>query len=355
MMQQFKRYQRQIELSEIGSLGQEKLQNAKVLIIGAGGLGCPVLQILAAAGVGTIGIVDGDQVDESNLHRQLLYTLEDSGKNKAEIAALALSKINPEVLVYTYPVFISEYNIAEISQNYEILVDCTDNIAARYLINDISLHYKIPMVYASIHKFEGQISVFNYHDGPSYRCLFQEKEGQDIPNCVTTGVLGVLPNTLGHLQATEVLKIILGIGSIASGKLLIFNALNLSLQEIVFSKNEHQINLGIKNGMKLASSSASNLEIDKTTFWELSNLEKYTIIDLREPHETPHLPIDSLVKIRYASIGDHFQTFNKDQPIILVCQSGIRSKKALQLFIENGFNNVVHLQKGIQSLHLDLI
>jgi adenylyltransferase/sulfurtransferase len=350
-----KRYQRQIELPEIGSSGQEKLQNAKVLVIGAGGLGCPVLQVLAAAGVGTIGIVDGDIIDLSNLHRQLLYTLEDCGRNKVEIAAVAVNKINPEVLVNTYPAFISEHNIASISKNYDIIVDCTDNIAARYFINDISIFYKMPMVYASIHKFEGQISVFNYQDGPSYRCLFQEKEGQNIPNCVTTGVLGVLPNTLGHLQATEVLKIILGIGRITSGKLLIFNALNLSLQEIVFSKNEHQINLGVKNGMKLASSSNLNLEIDKTTFWELSNLKKHTIIDLREPHETPHLPIDSLVKIRYASIGGHFQTFDKDQPIIFVCQSGVRSKKALQLFLENGFNNVVHLQKGIQSLHLDLI
>jgi len=350
-----KRYQRQIELPEIGPLGQEKLKNAKVLVVGAGGLGCPVLQVLAAAGVGKIGIVDGDLIDVSNLHRQLLYTLGDCSKNKVEIAALAVSKINPEVLVNTYPAFISEHNIASICKNYEIIVDCTDNIAARYLINDISLFYKIPMVYASIHKFEGQISVFNYHDGPSYRCLFQEKEGQDIPNCVTTGVLGVLPNTLGHLQATEVLKIILGIGSIASGKLLIFNALHLSLQEIVFSKNEHQINLGIKNGMKLVSSSNLNLEIDKTTFWDLSNLKKHTIIDLREPHETPHLSIDSLTKIRYASISDHLHTFDKDQPIILVCQSGIRSKKALELFVENGFINVVHLQKGIQSLHLDLI
>jgi adenylyltransferase/sulfurtransferase len=354
-MQQSKRYQRQIELSEIGLIGQEKLRKAKVLIIGAGGLGCPVLQILAASGVGSIGIVDGDVVDESNLHRQLLYSLDDCGKYKVEVAENALRKINPDVLVTTYPEFISEHNLASISKDYEILVDCTDNIAARYLINDISIHYNRPMVYASIHKFEGQISVFNYNGGPSYRCLFPENDGHAIPNCVTTGVLGVLPNTLGHFQATEVLKIILNQGHITSGKLLVYNALNLSIQEIKFSRNEDQVSLGAMNGVKLASAPRMNLEIDKATFWELCTLQNYTIIDVREPHETPKLDISSIINVPYAEINSQYLNFEKNQPIILLCQSGMRSKKALQFFVEKGFNNICHLQKGIQSLHLDII
>ncbi|HMP30999.1 MAG TPA: HesA/MoeB/ThiF family protein, partial [Saprospiraceae bacterium] len=172
-----KRYSRQIELTDISITGQQKLQKAKILVIGAGGLGCPVLQILVASGVGTVGIVDGDLVDETNLHRQLLYTPDDCGKYKVDVAKAVLYKLNPEVQIDIYPLFIDENTIATIAKDYEILVDCTDNIAVRYLINDISLYYDKPMVYASIHKFEGQISVFNYQEGPSYRCLFPEKEG----------------------------------------------------------------------------------------------------------------------------------------------------------------------------------
>ena len=353
-MEHSKRYTRQMVLPEIGSLGQQKLRSAKVLVIGAGGLGCPVLQMLAAAGVGTLGIVDGDIVEETNLHRQLLYTIDDCGKNKVDAAANAILKINSEVKTNVYCEFINESNIGLISKNYDILVDCTDSIATRYLISDIVVYLNKPMIYASIHKFEGQISVFNYQNGPTYRCLFPEKESGSIPNCVTTGVLGVLPNTLGMLQATEVLKMILGIGSILSGRLLIYNALEFSFNEIEFAKNQTQFEIGFKKGKQVAQNKKQNYELDKTSFLEKCNNEKYTIIDLREDDELPKLNFNSIINIRFSEIEKYQNQLVKNQNIILFCQSGMRSKKAVELLLNNGFTNVYHLQNGIQSLHLEV-
>ena len=201
------RYSRQIALAEIGESGQQKLQDARVLVIGAGGLGCPVLQNLAAAGVGSIGIVDGDVVEESNLHRQLLYSLKDCGKGKAITAAEAILELNPDVNVTVFGEFFNKQNAAKIVSDYQIIVDCTDTIAVRYLINDVAVAKNIPVVYASIYKFEGQVSVFNYKNGPSYRCLFPETESlKAVPNCVVSGVLGVLPNTLGRSRRQKCLK-----------------------------------------------------------------------------------------------------------------------------------------------------
>lgn len=234
-----KRYERQITLPEIGLFGQLKLAEAKVLIIGIGGLGCPVLQNLAAVGVGKIGIVDGDIVEETNLHRQYLYAVDDCGRSKVAVAAEVIVKQNPEVVINCYSEYFTKEIAFEITSDYQIIVDCTDNIATRYLINDIAVIKGIPMVYASIHKFEGQLSVFNYQNGPTYRCLFPEDERSEaIPSCNDSGVLGVLPNILGTLQANEVLKIILRIGNVLSGKLLLYNSLDNYFQTIDFQKNK---------------------------------------------------------------------------------------------------------------------
>ena len=351
-MEHSKRYTRQIALSEIGNSGQQKLLDAKVLVIASGGLGCPVLQMLAASGVGTLGIVDGDVVEETNLHRQLIFTMDDCGKNKVEVAAKVIQNINSEVKVNIYAEYLNENNITEITEKYDILVDCTDSITIRYLINDIAVYQNKPMVYASIHKFEGQVSVFNFENSATYRCLFPEKENINVPNCSTTGVLGVLPNTLGMLQATEVLKLILGIGSVFKNKLLIYNALNLTFQELAFTKNQTQFNRGFENGKNLSSYKKYNYNLDKKSFLEKCSDEKYTIIDLREIDELPRLAFSSVQHIPFAEIEKHQKHLEKNQQIILFCQSGTRSKKALELFITNGFNNVYHLQNGIQSLHL---
>jgi sulfur-carrier protein adenylyltransferase/sulfurtransferase len=345
------RYSRQIILPEIGELGQQKLQDARVLVIGAGGLGCPVLQNIAAAGVGTIGIVDGDVVDESNLHRQILYGIKDCGKPKADVAAKVILDNNPELKVNVHPVFFEEQNAFEIVSDYQIIVDCTDAIAVRYLINDVALAKKIPVVYASIHKFEGQVSVFNYKNGPSYRCLFPEQEGiNEIPNCAIAGVLGVLPNTIGTLQATEVLKIILEIGVVLSGKLMLYDALHFQTQVIDFAKNPKAIEKGMIKGLQLLNRKKSNENLSPEAFLEKCNQLGIVVIDVRELEETPEFKGENVIRIPLSKLEEYSKKLDKNQEIILFCQTGQRSQTALNYLKNSGFVGVFHLGKGIESL-----
>lgn len=366
------RYTRQMALPEIGEIGQQKLQNARVLVIGAGGLGCPVLQNLAAAGVGFIGIVDGDIVEETNLHRQLLYTLKDCGKSKAATAATAIKELNPDVEVRVFPEFFNTQNAFEIISNYQIIVDCTDTISVRYLINDVSLVKKVPVVYASIYKFEGQISVFNYKNGPSYRCLFPQKEGLNaVPNCVSSGVLGVLPNTLGALQATEVLKIILEIGSVLSGKLLLYDALQYQTQIIDFTKNPREIEKGIKSGINILTPNPSPKErggetekrgqrfipvenLAQETFLEKCRQDHCVVIDIREVYEEPKFNEQNVVNVPLAELENYCGKLDKSQEIVLFCQSGQRSQLALDYLKKEGFTKLSHLEKGIESIKIHL-
>jgi adenylyltransferase/sulfurtransferase len=240
-----KRYSRQIQLAELKNEGQQKLQDAKVLVVGAGGLGCPVLQYLAAAGVGTIGIVDFDLVEETNLHRQVLYATADVGKSKAEIASKRILEQNPLVKVEIFNTKLDNSNALKIISNYQIVLDCSDNFETRYAINDACVYLNKPFVYAGIHKFEGQLSVFNLdNESPTYRCVFPEKgEDEIIINCSITGVIGTLPGILGTMQANEVIKIITGIGEVCSGKLLLFNALNNSFSEVRVKRNQEAIEI----------------------------------------------------------------------------------------------------------------
>ena len=234
------RYNRQILLSEVGESGQQKLAAAKVLVVGAGGLGCPVLQYLTAAGVGTIGISDGDFVSESNLHRQILYGPADIGNNKAEVAARVLKRQNPDVSFSIIADMIIPQNAIDIIQEFDIVVDCTDQIHTRYLLNDACVLLGKPLVYGAIHKFEGQVSVFNHDGGPTYRDLFPKPpKPESTPNCNETGVLGVLPGIIGTLQANEVLKRILGHGDVLSGTIFLFNAKTNLSQLINFSRHDH--------------------------------------------------------------------------------------------------------------------
>ncbi|WP_309641307.1 HesA/MoeB/ThiF family protein [Flavobacterium sp.] len=347
-----KRYQRQIALPEIGIAGQQKLTEAKVLVIGAGGLGCPVLQQLAGAGVGCIGIVDGDEIEESNLHRQVLYTLSDCGKNKATTVAEVIFKQNPEVKVMPFSNHFTTENAFEIIEDYQMIVDCTDNLATRYLINDVALVKKIPMVYASIHRFEGQLSVFNYELGPTYRCLFPEKEDlkEDL-NCNDTGVLGILPNTLGLLQATEVLKIILGIGEVLSGKLLIYDALQHQMQTIEIQKNPLQIQNGLLNGLDILNSNSKAVKsITAATFIEAIKDDSKLIIDLRETHEEAKLIAKNIQNIPLNQLENYLENHDKNQKIILFCLYGNKSLLAANYLMKNGFTNVFHLVNGSEAL-----
>jgi molybdopterin/thiamine biosynthesis adenylyltransferase/rhodanese-related sulfurtransferase len=333
-----KRYERQIALPEIGTTGQQKLADARVLIIGVGGLGCPVLQNLAVAGVGKIGLVDGDVVDETNLHRQFLYTLADCGKAKVAVAAKAVTSQNPNVEVVQFSAYFSQENCIEIVSEYQIIVDCTDNIATRYLINNVAVVKAIPMVYASIHKFEGQLSVFNYQNGPTYLDLFpQDERLEAIPNCNDSGVLGVLPNVLGTLQANEVLKLILGIGQVLSGKLMLYNSLDCSFQTIEIQKDK---NLNKKIDIESRSISEADLFADGDSM----------IIDIREDYEEPKLNLENIKNVPLSGLDNFLAEVDKNQKIILICQHGNRSAMAVNYLAKKGFANVFHLQNGIESL-----
>lgn len=346
------RYSRQIVLPEIGVLGQQKLHGAHVLVIGAGGLGCPVLQNLAAAGVGYLGIVDGDVVEETNLHRQLLYSLKDIGKGKAATAAEAVLLLNPDVNVTVFPEFLNKQNAFDIVGDYQIIVDCTDSIGVRYLINDVAVTKNIPVVYASIYKFEGQVSVFNYKNGPSYRCLFPETESLiTVPNCVASGVLGVLPNTLGAFQATEVLKIILEIGSVLSGKLLIYDGLHYQTQLVDFAKNPAAIEKGRINGLKILNQENAELQaLDREAFLEKCRQDNCLVIDIREAYEEPEWSGSNVVNVPLAALENYCSRLDKDESIVLFCQSGQRSQLALAYLKKEGFTRLSHLENGIQSL-----
>ena len=347
-----KRYQRQIDLAEIGNVGQQKLADSKVLVIGAGGLGCSVLQSLVAAGVGTIGVVDGDIVEETNLNRQFLYNSATCGENKAIAAAEVLSRQNSDVKVIPFSSHFTDENAFEIVSDFQIIVDCTDNIQTRYLINDVALVKGMPMVCASIHHFEGQLSVFNYQNGPTYRCLFPDREQLDQITCEEAGVLGVIPNLLGVMQANEVLKIILQIGEVLSGKLLLFDGLRSSMQKISIQKNAIEIQNGLVQGLAIRQ---------QTKRKDLKSIDEYNlllaiedssnlIIDIREDFEEPTANHPNIHRIPIDQLENYLEKVNKDREIILLCHYGHKSQLAANYIIKNGFTNISHLHNGISGL-----
>ncbi|MBT8253048.1 MAG: HesA/MoeB/ThiF family protein, partial [Bacteroidia bacterium] len=242
-----KRYNRHIVLPEIGKQGQNKISAARVLVIGAGGLGCPVLMYLAAAGVGTLGIIDFDVVEESNLQRQVLFGNSSLGLNKALMAKERLNDLNPTINIDAYPERLTSVNALDLFNNYDIVVDGSDNFGTRYLVNDASIITKTPLVYGAIYKFEGQLSVFNYDEGPSYRCLFSTPpKAGTVPNCDEIGVLGVLPGIIGTMQANEVLKIILQNEGVLSGRLLCYDSRSAKFYEIGVKRSDSLINKVLK-------------------------------------------------------------------------------------------------------------
>lgn len=330
-------YSRHFLLEKIGVSGQEKLKKAKVLVVGAGGLGCPILQYLTAAGVGIIGIMDGDFVSVSNLQRQTIFDFEDVGKNKAICAKKHLSKKNPYVKFEIYSEFLTKENALKIFGKYDLIVDGTDNFESRYLINDAAVICKNPFVFGAIHKFEGQISVFNYKKSGTYRCLFPNPPSKNkMPNCSEIGVLGILPGIVGCLQANEVLKIICNLEGILSDKLLCINALNLSQHMISFSKNP-KINIEKLSDNTIFCSRKNNFEkycIDKKTLKEKLNSKKPPILlDVRNLEERKrnnlggiHIPLQELEAKK--------NLLKKDAHIIIYCKSGQRSQKALQILLK---------------------
>ncbi|MER3479742.1 MAG: adenylyltransferase [Meiothermus sp.] len=232
------RYARHMVLPGVGAAGQARLKQHSVLVVGAGGLGVPVLQYLVAAGVGRIGIVEMDRVDRSNLQRQVLYGVQDIGRTKAEVAQERLEVLNPHVQIVTYPIRLDSANALEVLRPYDLILDCSDNFPTRYLVNDACVLLDKPLVYGAIHQFEGQVSVFHYRGGPCYRCLYPTppKPGT-IPNCAEAGVFGVLPGVVGSLMASEALKILLGLGQVLSGRLLLYDGLEPAFRTLHLERN----------------------------------------------------------------------------------------------------------------------
>jgi sulfur-carrier protein adenylyltransferase/sulfurtransferase len=350
---ELKRYSRHLILSEVGLEGQEKLKNSKVLIVGAGGLGCPLATYLVAAGVGGIGIIDFDVVDESNLQRQVLYGVDDIGKSKVEVAKQKLLNLNPHITVDTYNFALTTENALDLFSNYDVIADGTDNFSTRYLVNDACVLTNKPNVYGSIFRFEGQVSVFNYNDGPNYRCLFKEPPPPGlVPSCAEGGVLGVLPGVIATLQATEVIKVLLNLGDIASGRLLIYDALKLKFRELPIKKrNDYEIKSLINYDQFCGVDTMQNNSIQEITVQQLNQKikeqESLTVLDVRESFEYDICHLDNSTLIPLSQFEDNIESLDKNKNYVVLCKLGGRSAKAVQMMHDLGFLKVKNLKGGI--------
>ncbi|MFN3233897.1 MAG: ThiF family adenylyltransferase [Gammaproteobacteria bacterium] len=334
----------------IGLEGQAALKEAKILCVGAGGLGSASLPYLAAAGIGTIGVMDGDDIELSNLQRQILFRESQIGQNKAKIACQNLSEINSTIKLNAYEDHLDEKNAEDIIQEYDLILDATDNFDARYLINRYSRLYGKPMVSSSIFQFDAQLSVFNYQDGPCYQCLYPERPPSDlIPNCALGGVLGVLPGVMGTLQANEVIKILLNKGEVLSGRLMAMDLLSMRMRFFEVDKNKTCSKYDcapIKKSSEDIQKMIDIAEIQPEALKTLLSSEEIYLIDVREPFERQichiggrHIPLGQL--------ENHYDDFPRDKKIIMYCKSGGRSRKAADLLQQAGFQNVFSLTGGI--------
>ena len=356
--EQARRYSRQIVIPQIQESGQERIRNAKVLCIGAGGLGSPALMYLAAAGIGTIGIVDFDTIDETNLHRQVLYGQSDIGKKKVDVAKSKIQESNPLVSVNVYPVRINPSNALEIMGNYDIVIDATDNFATRYLINDAAVLLNKPYVWGSVNRFDGQAAIFWSSLGPCYRCLHPTPPAPGtVQSCADAGVLGVLCASIASIQVNEVIKAITGIGELQIGKLMIYEALEAEHSKIDIHKNPQcvicgenptQVNLleNYESFCGIASAPEISVEDLKKKF---AANDDFILIDVREPEEFASSRIPGSVLIPKAAFFDAtaLDRLPRDKEIILHCRSGVRSAHCLAIIQGAGFMNSRHLGGGI--------
>jgi molybdopterin/thiamine biosynthesis adenylyltransferase/rhodanese-related sulfurtransferase len=353
------RYSRHIIIPEFNIEGQKKLKAAKVLVIGTGGLGSPMLLYLAAAGVGTIGIVDFDVVDDSNLQRQVLFDVKDVGRPKVEAARERILGLNPHINVIAYNEHLSSKNALEIFKDYDVVADGTDNFPTRYLVNDACVLTGIPNVYASIYRFDGQVSVFNYNNGPNYRDLYPEPPPPGlVPSCAEGGVLGVLPGIIGSLQANEVIKVITGIGETLSGRLFSFDALNFTTRifKVAKDKNnpltgEHPTLKELIDYQQFCGIVPEAVPVVKEiSVQELKQKfdakEDFQLIDVREQHEYDFVNLGAEL-IPLNSITEQQHRIARDKPVVVHCKAGTRSAKAIAALEQYGFTNLYNLKGGI--------
>ena len=365
--EEIKRYSRHLLIPEVGLEGQKKLKASSVLVIGTGGLGSPVALYLAAAGVGNIGLVDYDVVDFSNLQRQVIHGMSGLDELKVDSAKARLLDINPEIDITTYNVPFTSDNALDIVEGYDLIIDCTDNFPTRYLVNDACVMLGIPNVYGSIFRFDGQMSVFDAQEGPCYRCIFPEPPPPGlVPSCAEGGVLGVLPGTVGTLQATEALKLLLGIGASLKGRMLLYNALDLSFDFIKLRKNPEckvcsekpeiteLINYEEFCGVPILDqdegSAGADWDITATELEEwLKSDSPPRLIDVREPHE---LQISNLLQAELIPLGQlagRLSELDSAEEIVMMCKAGTRSTRALELLLGAGFRKLKNLKGGINA------
>ncbi len=360
--EEVKRYSRHLIMPEVGMGGQKKLKQASVLCVGAGGLGSPLAFYLAAAGVGRMGIVDFDVVDFSNLQRQILHTTHDVGRPKLESAREKLEALNPNVKVETHETRLSSDNAIELFENYDIIADGTDNFPTRYLVNDACVITGKPNVYGSIFRFEGQASVFATSDGPCYRCLYPEPPPPGlVPSCAEGGVLGILPGLVGLIQATEVVKLILGKGESLGGRLLLFDALGMKFRELKLRKNPKCPVCGENPSIKELidyeefcgigqeeQAPAGIVEITAKEFKEeLDQGKDLFILDVRNPVEFEICRIDGSHLIPLDELLNRIHELDSARDIVVHCRSGARSAQAIELLREAGFRKLRNLKGGV--------
>ncbi len=361
--EELQRYSRHLTLPEFGREGQEKLKNASVLLVGAGGLGSPAATYLAAAGVGRIGLVDFDSVEASNLQRQILYGTSDVGRPKLEAASERLEDLNPHVQIDRHEVRLTSDNALDIIDDYDVVADGTDNFPTRYLVNDACVMTGTPNVYASIFRFEGQVSVFATEDGPCYRCLYEEPPPPGlVPSCAEGGVLGILPGLIGTLQATEVIKLLTGIGDLLVGRLLMVDALSMNFRTLNVPTNpecpvcgddptvteliDYEAFCGIDDASTNGSADdvSTNDSIPETTVQELKQRrdagDAPFVLDVREPYEAEIASIDAdqLIPVDQLEKRLHELKADEDDEIVVHCRSGGRSAKATKLLREKGYD-----------------
>ncbi len=361
------RYSRHLLIPEVGLEGQRRLKAASVLVIGTGGLGSPASLYLAAAGVGRLGIVDYDVVDATNLQRQVIHGTSTLGKRKVESARARLLDLNPLIQVDTYDEPFTSENAMRIARDYDVIVDCTDNFPTRYLSNDICVFLGKPNVYGSIYRFDGHVSVFFAREGPCYRCLFPEPPPPGlVPTCAEGGVLGVLPATIGSIQATETLKLLLGLGSSLIGKLLLYNALDLSFDFVELKKNprcrvcgpnaditepiDYEGFCGVPSHEPAEGSAGAEWDITPHELQaRLARDPNLILLDVREPHELQISALPGAINIPLGQLAARLSELDSAREMVLLCKSGTRSARALELLVNAGFRRVKHLKGGINA------
>ena len=358
------RYDRHIILPEFGLAAQQKLKAAKVLVVGSGGLGSPLLLYLAAAGVGVIGIVDFDVVDDSNLQRQVLFGINDLGESKVLAAKNRLKSLNPFIDIRVHNTRLGSDNALDIIKDYDVVADGTDNFPTRYLVNDACVLLDKPNVYASVFQFEGQVSVFNYRNsggepGPNYRDLYPSPPPPGlVPDCAEGGVLGVLAGIIGSLQALEVIKVIAELGETLSGQLYIFDALSFRSRTFNIRRRDDNplngktptitqlIDYEFFCGLKTPEKQVKEITVQEFYQWQVQG-EPFQLIDVREPHEYEAANIGAEL-IPLATIAEHAGRFSRDKKVVVHCRSGVRSAKAIrELEDKFGFDNLYNLKGGI--------